>query len=255
MWDPPLQLSKPGLFITGTDTGVGKTVVTCAIAAALRGRGLRVGVSKPFASGCRREAGELVSDDARALAHFAGSHEPLSLISPLRFEPPLAPAAAAQQTGAAMDWPVLGESLRQLNARHDCLLIEGVGGLLVPLDPDDPQRTVLELIRAVGYPVVIVVRATLGTLNHTAMTVRLLRHAGCRIAGLVVNHASATDGDASIQSNDHWLRRMNAAPILASIGRCDPTHIQPHHGRMPSPILESVTRCHWPSLLAPASPV
>jgi len=190
------RLTKPGLFITATDTGVGKTVATCAIAAALRKQGARrVGVCKPFASGCRKEREGLVSEDAEALAHFADCRAMLDVINPIRYAKPLAPAVAAELAGQPPDVEELGRCLSLLDREHDVMLIEGVGGLLVPLSPSKPKVTVLDLIKAIGYPVVIVTRAGLGTLNHTAMTVRLLRDAGCDVAGLVVNGYVPDPGD------------------------------------------------------------
>ena len=123
------------------------------------------------------------------LIDVARHWQPLEVINPIRFAAPLAPAVAAESEveGGLIDLSPLPRALRLLDQSSDALVIEGVGGLLVPLDPRRPEVTVLDLIAALRYPVVIVCRATLGTLNHTAMTVRLLRKAGCRIAGLVLN--------------------------------------------------------------------
>ena len=191
------KLTKPGLFITATDTGVGKTVATCAIAWQLRQQGLsRVGVCKPMASGCRRDREGLVSEDAEAIAHFADCRQPLNIINPIRYARPLAPAVAADQAQEPPDFDALTRSLELLDATQECVLIEGVGGLLVPLHPKKPQWTVLDLIALLGYPVVVVCRAGLGTLNHTAMTVRLLREAGCTVAGLIINGYVPDPGEA-----------------------------------------------------------
>ncbi len=153
--DLPLPLLRsPGLFVTGTDTGVGKTLVTCAIAAALRRQrpSWRLGVSKPFSTGCRRDREGLVNPDAEALAHFADCRLPLATINPIRFIPPLAPAVAAEQVGGKVDWPLLAQSLEELDEHSDALLIEGVGGLMVPLDPQRPRLTVLDLARRCDTP-------------------------------------------------------------------------------------------------------
>jgi len=219
MFDAPLQLTKPGLFVCGTDTGVGKTVVACAIARRLRAASWRVGVCKPLASGCDERDGELVNDDALLLRKHAQCDAPMSIINPLRYAPPLAPAAATDQSP---DWSVVARSLKTLARDHDGLLIEGVGGLLVPLDPNDAQVTVLDMIRAIGYPVLVVTRPGLGTLNHTAMTVRLLRAGGCRVAGLVIC-GMPTDGrdDPSLTNNRHWMEKMTNAPVLGVVPRDD----------------------------------
>ena len=248
------RLRRPGLFVTGTDTGVGKTVVACAIALHLRSRGLRVGVCKPFASGCRRDREGLVSEDAEALAHFADCRQPLDVINPIRYGPALAPAVAAEQTRRAPDWAALGRSLHVLEEASDVLLVEGVGGLLVPLDPTDPPSTVRDLIRSLGLPVLVVARATLGTLNHTAMTIALLREANCRIAGVVLNEFepdTTTNGpnDPSMASNRLWIPRMNDVPVLATVPRCPAHSIAPHEGRIPPGVVDAVGMTFWEDVL------
>ena len=103
----PAAARSPGLFVTGTDTGVGKTVVAAAIAVALRRRRARVGVCKVAATGCRRERGRLVSDDAEYLAHWADSRHPLDVVCPQCFAEPLAPAVAAERAGTPLDWAAI----------------------------------------------------------------------------------------------------------------------------------------------------
>ncbi len=255
------RLTKPGLFITGTDTGVGKTVVSCAIAWHLRqqadeGRD-RVAVCKPIATGCRRDREGLVSEDAEALAHFADCREPLEVINPVRYRQPVAPAVAAEQTRLPVDGEAIVTSLERLDAEHDCLLVEGIGGLLVPLDARHPDCTVLELIEAIGLPVLIVTRAALGTLSHTAMTVRLLRAARQRIAGIVINgfvaDASGTADahvDASMTTNRTWLSRMNDVPVLATVPACPADTVAPQKGRLPAAVLDAVRVTYWPRILS-----
>jgi dethiobiotin synthetase len=284
MFLSPPSLTKPGLFITATDTGVGKTVATCAIAAALRRQGVaKVGVCKPFATGCRREREGLVSDDAEALAHFADCRATLDVINPIRYARPLAPAVAAEAAGQPPDLSELTRSLQRLDADHDVMLIEGVGGLLVPLLPDKPKVTVLDLIIALGFPVAIVCRAGLGTLNHTAMTVRLLREAGCDIAGLIVsgyvpdpgdpmiialNAAKSTtrkskasqpakpadslradESDESQASNRVWLPRTTGVSILATLPLCPPESVAPQKGLLAEAILDAMAMTYWPDVV------
>lgn len=246
--------STPGLFITGTDTGVGKTVVTCAIAAALRRQapGIRLGVSKPFASGCRRDREGLVNEDAEALAHFADCKQPLEVINPIRFAAPLAPAVAAQESGEPVDWQALSRSIGHLERASDALLIEGIGGLMVPLDPRRPKTTVLNLIVELGYPVLIVTRAGLGTLNHTAMTAGLLKQAGCKVAGLVINGFIADPAkvdDPSITGNRLWLEKMTGVKTLGVVPKVDEIGAQPEKGRLDPDILEAIELTYWPDAL------
>jgi dethiobiotin synthetase len=252
MFGRSLQLTRPGLFITGTDTGVGKTAITCAIAAALRRQtpAARVGVCKPLASGCRHDREGLVSEDAEALAHFADCRQPLDVINPVRYAPPLAPAAAAEQTGVAVDFAAIARALELIDRTSDAMLVEGVGGLLVPLDAKG-KYTVLDLAAALPYPVLVVARSGLGTLNHTAMTVRLLRDAGCAVAGVVMNNypppgsAAEAAGDPSIQINRRWIERMTGVSVLATAPQCPPETVQPQRGQLPGELLDAVALCWW----------
>ncbi len=259
MFTTPPRLRRPGLFVTATDTGVGKTVATCAIAWQLRQQGVeKVGVCKPFATGCRRLREGLVSEDAEALAHFSDCRQRLDVINPIRYLKPLAPAVAAEGADEPPDFELLADCLHRLDEVNDALLIEGVGGVMVPLSPGDAKITVLDLIAAIGYPVVVVCRAGLGTLNHTAMTVALLRQRGCRVAGLVINgytpdvsapQAAATLGadaaDPSVAGNRIWLQRMNDVPILATIPVCPASEVAAHQGLLPGAVLEAPATTWW----------
>jgi len=257
MFDPS-PLRCPGLFVTGTDTGVGKTVVTCAVAAALRRQGMaRVGVCKPLATGCRRDREGLVSEDAEALAHFSDCRQPLDVINPIRMTDPLAPAMAAAVKGLAPDWPALAHALSRLDAASDALLVEGVGGLLVPLDPRQPTYCVLDLAAAIGYPAVVVARATLGTINHTAMTVELLRRRGLRLAGVVINgyDADRLAADPSITLNRQWIQTVCGTQVLAVVPQAEEGAVAPHEGRIAGAVLDAVAMVRWEDHLGPAQPV
>jgi len=236
------RLTKPGLFVTSTDTGVGKTMVACAIVSALREEGHRVGVCKPFASGCRTDRHGLINEDAEALARCSGCPESMRVINPIRYKQALAPAVAARQSGSPPDGEQLVSSIEMLDAVSDILLFEGVGGVLVPLDEG---HTVLDLIAWLGYPVVVVTRATLGTLNHTAMTVGLLRQRQCPIAGLIVNHLPSNAPDPSVASNCLWLEEMNQTPILANVPACNENDVALGKGQIPAAILQAVASTRW----------
>lgn len=250
--DPPLRC--PGLFVTGTDTGVGKTLATCAVAAALRGQrpGARVGVCKPMASGCRRDREGLVSEDAEALAHFADCRLPLDVVCPVRFAPPLSPAAAAEAAGVDTDFDAIADALHRLDAASDVLLVEGVGGLLVPLDAKG-KCSVLDLMREVGYPAVIVARSGLGTVNHTALTARVLRDAGLPVAGVVMNfyptdEAATAAADPSITGNRRWIEKVTGLPVLAMLPLAPAAAAQPERGLIADDILAAAAACDWWSL-------
>ena len=252
-------LTKPGLLITGTDTGVGKTVVSCGIAWTMRqcrphapasADRPTVGVCKPFATGCRRERGGLIAEDAEALSHFADSRQTLDVVNPIRFREPLAPAVAAEQAGVPTDWDALALSLRRIDDASDAVIVEGVGGVMVPLDPSDPSITVLDLADALGYPVVVVVRPGLGTLNHTAMTVALLKSRGLRVAGIVMNgydadEAAAMADDPSRGSNRVWIEKMTGVPVVACPPAVSPDQAHPAAGRIDQAVLDSLAATDW----------
>lgn len=253
-----LKLKSPGLFITGTDTDVGKTVVSCAIAAAWRRQeGGKLGVCKPLASGCRKEREGLVNTDAEALAHFADCRLPLDVINPIRYAPPVAPAVAAEQAGLPPDWEGLARALGVLDAASDALLIEGAGGLMVPLDPARPEWNMVDLIRVIGYPTLIVTRSTLGTLNHTAMTVRLLRDARLPIAGIVMNGYEGDDAlanDPSIATNRRWIEKMNGCPVLAVAPRVKPGQADVARGVLDPALVDAMAVVRWGAVMGAARP-
>lgn len=172
------------LFITGTDTGVGKTAVAAGLAAWCRLQGMNVGVIKPVATGGTVVRGRLVSEDARVLKRAAGATDPWAWVNPVCYRQSLAPYTAARLTRRPVAWPPIDRAVRALAARHDFLLIEGVGGLEVPLTR---TQTVSDLIHRLGAPVLIVARLGLGTLNHTRLTVEQARRKRLRIAGVVLN--------------------------------------------------------------------
>lgn len=202
--------SIPGLFITGTDTGVGKTVVAGAIAAWFRRRGARVGVFKPVATGCERRREGLVSADAEFLAHCADSPHPLDLICPQRYVEPLAPAVAAERSGQPLDWAAVQRALDLICRDSDVIIVEGVGGVMVPLDA---EHTVVDLVQWLRVPTVVVARAGLGTINHTLLTLNALRPAGA-ICGVVINRYPAENPGIAEETNPRMINKWGRVPVL-----------------------------------------
>jgi dethiobiotin synthetase len=206
----------PGLFVTGTDTAVGKTYVAGLIAAGLRAAGHRPGVYKPVASGCRRAEGNLVSDDAVALWEAAGRPGTLEEVCPQRFEAPLAPHLAARAEGRLLDRRQLVDGVDFWRRSSDVIVVEGVGGLMSPLGDD---LYVADLALAFGFPLVIVAPNVLGTINQTLQT--LVAAAafgeGLTVAGVVLNHPSYRPGDASLASNAGQLSLHAKRPLLAEV--------------------------------------
>ena len=206
----------PGLFITGTDTEVGKTYVAALIARDLVTAGHRVGVYKPVASGCRREGDAIVSDDALTLWQAAGRPGELDRVCPQRFPAPLAPHLAARAEGRQLDGDLLRSGIEYWQARSQIILVEGIGGLMSPLGEED---YVADLAEEFGFPLVVVSRNTLGTINQTLQT--LITAAtfrdGPAIAGVVLNNPTPPSNDASLSTNRQELATRCVPPVLADV--------------------------------------
>lgn len=198
-----------GLFVTGTDTGVGKTRVACALVAALRARGRAVGVLKPSETGVGAD-GPL---DALALWRAAGLEVPIEAVCPQPFALPAAPAVAAAAEGRALDRAAIRRAFDALAARHEIVVVEGAGGLLVPLDD---ETTMAGLARELGLPLLVVARAALGTINHTLLTLEAARARGLPVAGVVVSHAGGPLSPADARNLD-WLRRHLGERLLGEV--------------------------------------
>ena len=211
-----------GLFVTGTDTGVGKTVVAAGLAAWCKAHGVNVGVMKPIATGgvrCTQDGRRrLVSSDALLLSHAAGVDDPWSLINPVCYREPLAPYAASLKAHQPVDWSRIRQAFHVLTVRHPFLVVEGIGGLLVPLSR---RRTVVDLIRMLHLPVLIVARLRLGTLNHTLLTVETAIRAGVSVVGVVLNAADAPtadpDGQLAERTNPSVLTSCLSVPLLGTL--------------------------------------
>jgi dethiobiotin synthetase len=199
-----------GLFVTGTDTGVGKTEVACALVSGARAAGLDVGAMKPAESGLA--PGQ--PGDAERLRQAAGGGDPIELVCPYRFGPPLAPAVAARLAGVEISLPRILEAARTLAARHAALVVEGAGGLLVPLTA---SQTYADLAVALGLPVLVVARAGLGTVNHTALTLEALRARGLSVRGVILNRSGPEGDDPSVAHNAAEIERLTGAPVLDTL--------------------------------------
>lgn len=203
-------------MVSGTGTGVGKTVVTAAVAALAAARGSRVAVVKPAQTGVGPdEPGDL--DDVRRLAAVTDLHEHL------RLRDPLSPAAAARREGVApLDLHESAARVRTLADDHDLVIVEGAGGLLVRFDEDG--ATIADLAREINASVLVVVAAALGTLNHTALTLEALAHRGLPLAGVVIG-SWPEQPDLACRSNVRDLETLAARPLVGALpdgaGRLD----------------------------------
>jgi dethiobiotin synthetase len=199
----------PGLFVVGTDTGVGKTVVTAGIVRSLRQRGHAVAVCKPVATGGEPCAGGYLADDTRRLADAAG-HADYRRVTPWTFPEPAAPPVAARLAAVELVLEEIAGYVRG-QAADALLIVEGVGGLLCPLTE---RATGADLAAVLGFPVVVVARRSLGTLNHTLLTLEVLRRRGLPVAGVVINETTPVQGVAE-ETNIEELRKRIAVPLLA----------------------------------------
>jgi dethiobiotin synthetase len=218
---------KQGVFITGTDTAVGKTMVTAALAAWLCAEGYDVGVMKPVHTGCRNPRSRPPPDSA-VLMRAARARDPVKLVTPCRLRQPLSPLAAARAEGRSIDLRRLRIAYRTLTRRHQIVLVEGVGGLLVPLTA---TFTVADLVAEWALPVILVARAGLGTLNHTLLSIEAARRRRITIGGIILNQTCRTAGrrrDPSAAGNGPLLRELTGLPVvgplpyLAGLRRADP---------------------------------
>jgi dethiobiotin synthetase len=196
-----------GLFVTATDTAVGKTEVACALISAARAGGLDAVGMKPAQSG----VGPGEPSDAERLRAASGDVEPLETLCPYSFAAPLAPAVAARAEGVEISLERVIRAARALAARHAAVLVEGAGGLLVPLTE---RETYADLASALALPVLVVARAGLGTVNHTALTVEALRRRGLAVAGIVLNRVAPGD-DPSVPHNAREIARLTGIAPLA----------------------------------------
>lgn len=198
-----------GVFVTGTDTGVGKTRVSVALVHALRAQGLRVAAMKPVAAGTERRDGVLINDDVAALTAAANVDADPHWVNPYLFQPPIAPHIAASQAGVVIDLKLIVDAYSRLAELADVVVVEGVGGFRVPLN--DAQDAA-DLALALGLPLLLVVGLRLGCLNHALLTAEAVAHRKLRWAGWVGNHIDpAMDAQAE---NIASLRRRLPHPCL-----------------------------------------
>lgn len=203
-----------GYFITGTDTGVGKTLVAGGLAALFKDNGLDVGVMKPVATGCNRENNRLVSDDALFLKSLAQANDGYGLINPISLEQPLAPTAAARLSNTEIDPEKIRLAYKTLCGRHERLIVEGVGGLLVPISDD---YFVADMADEMALPLIVVCRPALGAINHTLLTVACAQGRGLEIRGIIVNDSLGAGGGAVMETSIDEIKRLTGLPVLGII--------------------------------------
>ncbi len=221
-------MKNHGYFVTGTDTGVGKTCVSLGVMRVLQRKGHVVVGMKPVASGCNPTSWGLVNEDARQLQDGGSFNVPYQYVNPYAFEPAIAPHLAAQANGVRIEIPVIERACETLTADADRVVVEGVGGWLVPINED---QTMADVALALGLPVVLVVAIRLGCLNQALLTAAAIRDSGSLLAGWVANRI---DPDCEQQDgNIAALAQRLPAPLLADLRYADDaTSLQKEAGQI-----------------------
>lgn len=218
------------VYVTGTDTGIGKTLASCALLHALRGRGLRAVGMKPVASGCERIEGEWRNADALALIEAADPRADYADVNPFALELPVAPELAARDAGIEVALQPILDAHARLAERTDALIIEGVGGWAAPLSPSLMQ---VDVVRALRLPVLLVVGLRLGCLNHALLSARAIAADGAHLAGWIASHVDPEM--QRVEDNLTMLRQRLPAPcwgVLPHVADADPA-LMARHLRIP----------------------
>jgi len=199
-------------FITATDTGVGKTTITAALATSIKKSGVDVGIMKPVATGMLQKTG-FKSSDVSILYHAAKVTDPESEINPIFMPLPVSPYDAGKVLDIAFDKKIIFEQFMKLKNKHEMMLVEGIGGILTPLARD---YFVADLIKDLGLETIVITRSTLGTLNHTMMTITICRDYKIPVRGILVNNYDENGGPAE-KNSPSTIHEITGVPILGVI--------------------------------------
>jgi len=241
-----LELNLPqanGLFITGTDTGVGKTLVAGGIAKILSQAGYTVGVFKPVATGCKHHHEGLVSTDAKFLRYWSNCDFELSVINPVGFVTPAAPVVCQEFERRHVDFAAIQTAYESICQASDFVIVEGIGGIRVPISGD---VDVLGLAKAFALPVVIVARPYLGTINHTLLTIDAVRAAGLDLAGVVISGYDAASATYAEETGADVIAEYGDVAILAIVPQDEDSNVE--DCRLGDLTVETLTDCDWAEL-------
>ncbi|WP_101845338.1 dethiobiotin synthase [Halobacillus sp. Marseille-P3879] len=200
-----------GIFVTGTDTGIGKTFVAAGIAAALSKKGVDVGVFKPMLSGDKREDPQ---SDTMILKSMSGDPSPPSDITPFQFDEPLAPYLAAKRQNISVKQSDVINTWNHIKHRHSFNIVEGAGGIAVPYGED---FLVSDIMKDINLPVLIVAGPNLGTVNHTFLTVDYARRCGLNVIGVIINGFNSTKLEVAEHTNPELIEQFCKVPVLGII--------------------------------------
>jgi dethiobiotin synthetase len=229
-----------GLFITATDTGVGKTVISGAIAKILRQSEKNIGVFKPISTGCRFTKDGLVSEDTEFLSYCADSKFTLDDITPITYSTPAAPLACEVVEHRKVDIEKIVAAYNYICSKTDCVIVEGIGGIHVPITAG---LDVLGMAKAFGLPVVIVARPNLGTINHTLLTIEAIRSANLPLAGVIINGYDESKADFAWQSAPAIIAEVGKTQILAVVPFDDRTNTE--KGIIGDSVMDSLNDVDW----------
>ena len=202
-----------GFFITGTDTGIGKTVVTACLATLFKSQGMDVGIMKPIETGVDPACSSSANSDAKFLMESSSSTDAEDEVCPYRLKTPASPYQSAQIEGTQIQPSTILEKFKVLQSRHNMMLVEGIGGLLVPITH---RYSVADLALEIGLPLIIVSRLRVGTLNHTLLTINAAKQHRLKIKGIILNrHAAGALNDIEIKQGE-LIEEFSNIPILGT---------------------------------------
>ncbi|MFC1498457.1 dethiobiotin synthase [Verrucomicrobiota bacterium] len=210
-------MKTPGIFITGTDTDVGKTVVTAALLTSLRSKGIDAVPMKPVQTGCINKKGNLIAPDLEFCLKAADLNPDAAekkLMCPYTFEPACSPHLAADKANTSISLDQILTSFNQLEKNHDMVIVEGAGGILVPINKNE---TMLDLVKILDLPVILVARSGLGTINHTLLSLRELKRAKLKVIGIIFNQTTPDAPEYIEEDNLRIIPELGETPVLGKI--------------------------------------
>lgn len=200
-----------GFFVTGTDTGVGKTVIAAALIKAVGLLGLKACGMKPIETGCIRKGDAMIPSDGMFLKGIARMDEAVSHITPCCFEHELAPMVSAEIEGSFVDIDKIRKAFDELTKVYQSIVVEGIGGLLVPINKN---YFVLDLARELGLSLIVVSRPGLGTINHTLLTINYALREGLNVAGIIINYTYLSEGSMAEETNPQVIKQLSPVPLI-----------------------------------------
>lgn len=226
-----------GVFIIGTDTGVGKTVIAAGLAVCARSRGIRVGVMKPVATGCLNGDGLLRSHDALFLLKASGNSS-YEMANPIGYAKPLAPLAASRLENREVDLTRVRQAYQHLRENFDFLIVEGIGGLRVPITEN---YFVSDLVKEFDLPVILVSRTKLGTINHTLLTLESAKSHGLDVKGIIFNDFVENSMSLDERTSPDLICELSGVPVLGKVPHIEGLNVESYeYGNLSEVIQEKV---------------